>query len=170
MTEPEAEYGDRLRRALHAAADGVVPSGDGLERIRSRIAREPATDSLGLLVGWLRSIALEIRAGMPDVRAVLPALRSVLEAMKTVLEALKTTVVPALRSVLPVVTAMVVAAKSRVPERLRISDGWMRPVLATAGAVFIAFAAVLAIPGLRQNIIPTGSSGPNPAVSQPGGA
>ncbi len=40
MTEPEAEYGERLRRALHAAADSVVPSGDGLERIRSRIAHE----------------------------------------------------------------------------------------------------------------------------------
>ena len=36
MTDPEAEYGERLRRALHAAADGVVPSGDGLERIRTR--------------------------------------------------------------------------------------------------------------------------------------
>ena len=44
MTEPESEYGERLRRALHAAADGVVPSGDGLERIRSKIAHKLAPE------------------------------------------------------------------------------------------------------------------------------
>ena len=66
MTEPEAEYGERLRRALHAAADSVVPSGDGLERIRSRIAHKPARDSfgLGLLLDWLRSVAADFRVGL----------------------------------------------------------------------------------------------------------
>ena len=37
MTDPLDAYGDALRRALHAEADAVMPSGDGLERIRTRI-------------------------------------------------------------------------------------------------------------------------------------
>ncbi|MGW2313472.1 hypothetical protein [Actinomadura luteofluorescens] len=37
-TDPHDEHGEILRRALHAEADSVNPAGDGLERIRSRIA------------------------------------------------------------------------------------------------------------------------------------
>ncbi|GGM66437.1 hypothetical protein GCM10010106_10590 [Thermopolyspora flexuosa] len=39
MTEFPDEYGEILRRALRAEADSVVPSPDGLEIIRSRIAQ-----------------------------------------------------------------------------------------------------------------------------------
>jgi hypothetical protein len=37
MTDPFDEYGEILRRALHAEMDSVMPSPDGLERIRERI-------------------------------------------------------------------------------------------------------------------------------------
>ncbi|MCP9971348.1 hypothetical protein LUX57_44700 [Actinomadura madurae] len=37
-TDPHDEHGEILRRALHAEADSVNPAGDGLERIRARIA------------------------------------------------------------------------------------------------------------------------------------
>jgi hypothetical protein len=37
MTDPFDEYGEILRRALHAEADSVMPAPDGLERIRERI-------------------------------------------------------------------------------------------------------------------------------------
>jgi hypothetical protein len=37
MTDPLDEYGELLRRALHAEADSVMPAPDGLERIRERI-------------------------------------------------------------------------------------------------------------------------------------
>jgi cell division protein FtsN len=37
-TDPHDEHGEILRRALHAEADTVNPAGDGLERIRARIA------------------------------------------------------------------------------------------------------------------------------------
>ncbi|WUH96690.1 hypothetical protein OHR68_24340 [Spirillospora sp. NBC_00431] len=37
-TDPDDEHGEILRRALHAEADTVNPAGDGLERIRARIA------------------------------------------------------------------------------------------------------------------------------------
>jgi hypothetical protein len=38
MTDAFDEYGELLRRALRAEADSVMPSPDGLERIRERIA------------------------------------------------------------------------------------------------------------------------------------
>ena len=34
------EYGDVLRRALHAEADGIMPTPDGLERIRTKIGEK----------------------------------------------------------------------------------------------------------------------------------
>ncbi|RKS74846.1 hypothetical protein BZB76_3368 [Actinomadura pelletieri DSM 43383] len=37
-THPDDEHGETLRRALHAEAETVTPVGDGLERIRARIA------------------------------------------------------------------------------------------------------------------------------------
>ncbi|GAA2576098.1 hypothetical protein SMC26_12580 [Actinomadura fulvescens] len=37
MTDPHEEHGEILRRALHAEADTVTPSADGLERIRTKI-------------------------------------------------------------------------------------------------------------------------------------
>ncbi|MEO3828686.1 hypothetical protein [Actinomadura sp. B10D3] len=37
-TDPHDEHGEILRRALHAEAESVNPAGDGLERIRARIA------------------------------------------------------------------------------------------------------------------------------------
>ncbi|TDC49458.1 hypothetical protein E1281_23280 [Actinomadura sp. KC345] len=37
-TDPHDEHGEILRRALNAEADSVNPAGDGLERIRARIA------------------------------------------------------------------------------------------------------------------------------------
>lgn len=38
MTEPFDEYGERLRRVLHAEAETVTPSPEGLEQIRGKIA------------------------------------------------------------------------------------------------------------------------------------
>src|ERR1035441_6817686 len=37
MSRTDAQYEEILRHALHAAADGIVPAGDGLERIRARL-------------------------------------------------------------------------------------------------------------------------------------
>ncbi len=36
------DFGDFLRRELHAAADQVEPRADGLERIRTRVGSGPA--------------------------------------------------------------------------------------------------------------------------------
>jgi hypothetical protein len=164
MTDPEAEYGERLRRALHAAADSVAPSGDGLERIRSRIAHERAPDSFVLFIGWLRSVVSDARAGLPDLRPVVTALRSLPPAIKSAL-------LPAIKSVLLAIASITVTLWSSGRDRLRTGDGWMRLVFATAGAVFIVAAAtILAVPGLRQSVgVTVGLTSPNPPAKPPGG-
>ncbi len=164
MTDPEAEYGERLRRALHAAADSVAPSGDGLERIRSRIAHERAPDSFVLFIGWLRSVVSDVRAGLPDLRPVVTALRSLPPAIKSAL-------LPAIKSVLLAIASIAVTLWSSGRDRLRTGDGWMRLVFATAGAVFIVAAAtILAVPGLRQSVgVTVGLTSPNPPAKPPGG-
>jgi hypothetical protein len=60
MTQPfDDEHGDRLRRALHAEAEAVRPSAEGLERIRSKInqRRERRLGFLSLSAPWLRPLA-----------------------------------------------------------------------------------------------------------------
>jgi hypothetical protein len=158
MTEPEAEYGERLRHALHAAADSVVPSGDGLERIRSRIAHEPARDGPGLLLGWLRAVTADVRASQPGLRPVIAALRSGL--------------VPVVKSGLAAVTSIVVSLKPAVRRRPRAGGGWLRPALAAAAAALVAAAAILGSPGLRHTVAAQISSllqhaSPKPPASHP---
>jgi hypothetical protein len=60
MTPPfDDEYGDRLRRALHAEAEAVTPSAEGLERIRSKIStrHERRWGFLSYSTPWLRPFA-----------------------------------------------------------------------------------------------------------------
>jgi hypothetical protein len=57
MNHPFDEYGDVLRRALHAEADAVMPEPDGLERIRGRIAARERRDGWGwLTTSWARPV------------------------------------------------------------------------------------------------------------------
>ena len=141
MTEPEPDYGERLRRALHAAADSVVPSEDGLERIRSRIAHEPArtaSASACSSAGCDRSPPT-CRAGLPDPRPVIAALKPALLAAAS-------DQIRARSHRLDGGGAEVRRAAATASQR----GGRLRPVLATAGAVLVAAAAILATPGLRQ--------------------
>jgi hypothetical protein len=58
MTQPfDDEHGDRLRRALHAEAEAVTPSAEGLERIRSKINQRHERRFGFLSVPWLRPLA-----------------------------------------------------------------------------------------------------------------
>jgi hypothetical protein len=58
MTQPfDDEYGDRLRRALHAEAEAVTPSPEGLERIRSRINdKHERRFGFSLSAPWIRPL------------------------------------------------------------------------------------------------------------------
>jgi hypothetical protein len=73
MTQPfDDEYGDRLRRALHAEAEAVTPSAEGLERIRSKIStrHERRWGFLSYSAPWLRPLAAVAAAVVVCVVAV----------------------------------------------------------------------------------------------------
>lgn len=59
MTSPDRDYDDIVRRALHAIVDPIEPSGDGLTRIRERVAQPWLRRQVSLLraecvdIGWL---------------------------------------------------------------------------------------------------------------------
>lgn len=84
MTEPFDEYGDRLRRALHAEADAVVPSAEGLEQIRTKIAKKrerrlgPFFRSGLLAHSWVRPLAALGAAALIAIVALstTPAIRN----------------------------------------------------------------------------------------------
>jgi hypothetical protein len=79
MTEPFDEYGDRLRRALHAEADAVTPSPEGLEQIRTKInKRRERHLGLWFAAPWLRPLAAVAAAIIVCVIAVsaTPALKN----------------------------------------------------------------------------------------------
>lgn len=59
------DYEDALRRALHAAADSVEPSADGLERIRERIHRPML--SMSSASAWYASVTARLAAALQPV-------------------------------------------------------------------------------------------------------
>jgi hypothetical protein len=80
MTQPfDDEYGDRLRRALHAEAEAVTPSAEGLERIRSKI-NEKHERRFGFFLSapWMRPLVAVTAAAVVCGAAVsaTPALKN----------------------------------------------------------------------------------------------
>lgn len=69
MTEPFDEYGDRLRRVLHAEAEAVVPSPEGLENIRAKIDKQRER-RLWFVRPWLRPLAAVSAAIVLSIIAV----------------------------------------------------------------------------------------------------
>ncbi|MCO6006334.1 hypothetical protein NE236_15185 [Actinoallomurus purpureus] len=58
MTEPFDEYGERLRRVLHAEAEAVTPSPEGLEQIRGKISKKRERRfGAWFAIPWLRPLA-----------------------------------------------------------------------------------------------------------------
>lgn len=53
--DPHDEHGALLRRALHAEVDSIVPSGDGLERIRARVEKRRGRRAF-LATWWLKPV------------------------------------------------------------------------------------------------------------------
>src|SRR5215468_611219 len=75
MSQHHRDYEDFLRGALHGAVDSVEPAGDGLERIRARLATPHP-----LPVAWLMAacswVARYARGGLDAVSAWLMAARA----------------------------------------------------------------------------------------------
>jgi hypothetical protein len=141
MTEPD-RYGEEIRRALSAAADLVVPAGDGLDIIRKRAARRPPV--LAWLLAYVsylpRQLATQVRV-MASELAVMAKGESDL--------------LPRLWGGL----------RSRAG-RARSARAWLLPALAGATALLLVVAVAFAVPDLRQTITNQANNGPG----GPGGA
>jgi len=132
MTEPVNRYDEEMRRVLNAAADLVVPAGDGLDRIRERVVHRPVPYAWLLAwAGWLparlgtglRVAASAVAVAVADTRASLAE--------------------PA----------------SGGGARSRAGSAWLRPTVAAVGALaIVAIGAAIALPRLNQNVQSTGFS------------
>lgn len=124
MTHREEEA---LRRALHAAADSLEPSADGLKRIRARLSPPRP-----LSVAWL--IALwGMLCGFAAVRLE-PALTRLAEQLRPALGSLRAWFSPG-------------GARHR---RRRV--WWQQPSVAIAAVVVVAAAAGISLSGLPSEI------------------
>ena len=145
MRQREFDYDDILRRALRTAADGIEPSGDGLERIRARL-----TTPRPLAAAWLM-------AGYTDV--ALPALARAWSALSSLRVWLRPDSGQA---------SQTRAAYRRLAPALVRRYGWLRPA-AVASAIVIAVAggfALSQLPGAISNSgaenLPLGNAGTHP--------
>ena len=145
MRQREFDYDDILRRALRTAADGIEPSGDGLERIRARL-----TTPRPLAAAWLM-------AGYTDV--ALPALARAWSALSSLRVWLRPDTGHA---------SQTRAAYRRLAPALVRRYGWLRPA-AVASAIVIAVAggfALSQLPGAISNSgaenLPLGNAGTHP--------
>src|SRR5579875_1172472 len=158
MTEPDGMYGEDIRHALSAVADLVVPTGDGLGKIRQRTRHRPPALAWLFAYGTYLPRALIHAVTVPGSELVLMA-----KGQSTLFKRMW-----AGRHKLPAPSgsAQSGAAQSSSP-RSSSPQAWMRPVLAAGGALVIVVAVVLAVPRLHQTII-TSSNNTNANASVAG--
>ncbi len=136
MIQHDTQYEQVLRRALHAAADGIEPEANGLERIRARLTM-PAplpvawlnagyADVSGLTMGWLQTLGEWLRAVTSRFRGRRG------RAAGTALTARRA--VPAPR---PALGASTAAAAVRAGKARRLRQAGRARPLAAAGAVAV---------------------------------
>jgi hypothetical protein len=134
MTEPD-RYGEELRRALTAAAELVVPAGDGLDIIRRRAARRPRV--LAWLLAYVSYVPRQLTT---RVRVMASELALMARGESDLLHR---------------------ALARRRPQagRPRSAQTWLRPALAAAGALLLVVAVTLAVPKLRATVINSANTG-----------
>jgi hypothetical protein len=130
MNTLDSDYDDVLRRALHAAAESVDPSADGLERIRARLS-SPAPLSLASLTTWYSDVAMRISTWtQPAIGAAVSAFWSAIDRFRP---------------------------EGARPGHSRPRFGWLRPVAAMGTAIFVVAAGAFAVMTLPQAISSSGS-------------
>lgn len=131
MNTLNRDYDDVLRRALHAAADSVQPSPDGLERIRARMKTPPVL-SFASVVAWCQEAATIV------VGWAAPLIRTALDAFWSVIDRFR----PA----------------SALPSEGGSRSGWIRPMVAMGTAIFVVAAGAFALLTLPHAISPNNGS------------
>lgn len=121
------DYDDILRRALHAAAESVEPSADGLERIRERLGYPPLL-SFSSIAGWYSVAAVRFTGW------VVPALGTACEIFWALIDRFRPLDNP--------------------PGHAKPGLRWLRPLTATGLTIFVVAAgafAALAIPHITAS-------------------
>jgi hypothetical protein len=138
MTEPD-RYGEEIRRALTAAAELVVPAGDGLEVIRKRAARRPPA------LAWLLAYVSYLPRQLATRFHVLASELAVMARGE---------------SDLP---SRALARLRPRAGRAHSAQAWLRPAMAAAGALLLVVGVTFAVPRLTENVTDsannTGSGG-----------
>jgi hypothetical protein len=131
MTEPDRKFEEEIRRALCAASDLIIPSGDGLNKIRERTARRPR--ALGWFLAYVAHLPRQLVRGGKVAASEVAATAHGYSSL-----------------------GLVRAAARRWPGQarhvLRTPGIWVRPVLAGATALLLVIAVTLSVPRLRQQV------------------
>jgi hypothetical protein len=144
MTEPD-RYGEEIRRALSAAAELVVPVGDGLDIIRKRAARRPP------MLAWLLAYVSYLPRQMTTrVRVMASELAIMARGESELLSRLRARFRPK-------------------AGQARSAQAWLRPALAAAGALLLVVSVTLAVPQLRERIANQANTGLG-GLGRPGAA
>jgi hypothetical protein len=146
MMQLEHEYDDVLRRVLHAAADLVEPSPDGLERIRARLTPPQPALIAWLLAGYsdlIRPARGWAQSAVNWAQPVLNWLRPFLERLQPVLDWLRVALGPVIERFRPA------RPDAAHPQR---RYAWLRPAAAMGTAVFVVAMGAFALTALPQVI------------------
>jgi len=197
MTGQERDYDDVLSRVLHSTTDHIEPVGDGLAKIRERLA-EPWLKRQWLLlrsefmaVGWLLVVRCEsfydrVRPGSPPAYdpadtattagAAVTSQASHAVRLRLLLATLGGAVARAFGAVVRAASgqrgdAAAGGRKSAPRGGLGPTMTWLRPAMAVAGAVVLVVAGVFALGGIHQGFVSLGDNGTShsgPASQAPG--
>jgi hypothetical protein len=123
-----------LRRALHAAADQIEPSEDGLERIQARLHHPRPFP-----VAWAEALRVQLSLRMPEALASAAAYAA--HELRVISERF-----------------MPDPGDGGAARSGRLQLGWLRPLAAMGTAVFIVAAVVYMAIKVPQVISPTGNA------------
>jgi hypothetical protein len=180
MTGQQRDFEEVLSRVLHRTADQVEPVGDGLTKIRGRLAEPWLKRQWWLLRSELMMLRwlVVVRSGsfFSSVRSRFAATDVTAAGAGTAAPA-TTGAAKRRRGALPVLGGILAWASSKgAPgDGQRRSPGpvmnWLRPALAVAGAVILVVAGVFALGQIRQGIVSlsNGSGVIAPGSSSQGG-
>jgi hypothetical protein len=138
------DHEDALRAALSAAADGIEPGGDGLQRIQSRLRRPPRP----LPIAWAQALWIRLSLRIPE--GVWYALDRTVFALRAASERL-----------MP-------APEGRQPGHGGGRLAWLRPVTAMGVGVAVIAAVVYISINVTQVISPASSTGASTRAGGPG--
>jgi hypothetical protein len=190
MTTQERDYGEVLSRVLHSTTDQIEPVGDGLTKIRARIA-EPwlkrrwwLLQSEFMVVGWVLTVRCQSWLSAVRARsaawadgdsaagahaAITPGAGRMAAAGRGARP--RSRVRPALDAVVAWATARRPHEASAAPRRpVGPTMAWLRPALAAAGAIVLVVAGVFALGQIRESIVSLSDGGGlTPGTSGPAG-